>query len=256
MADISGMKFQNSKLDAFYQSALKALPANTIERAAISTPEQSVDSISEQVRAYLDPYYRNATSKRQAQTQQYKTEIDADATSRGMGASTYVTDMKNRQLVAEAADIAALNNEYASTLAQNVAQTYENYLNRKASVDEINADNQIEVDKWNSQVQTALEQLAYTRAMEEYRRAMAASSGGGGTVRRSSGPANPADGIEKTGSGDTGNTPVVDSLAYTRPYSVASAPSISRGTPHLPTDVPAASAILARQMELRRIYGR
>lgn len=174
-----GWSSSNKRLDSLYQTAIKTLPVNKIERAVISTPEMSLSSITEQVRSYLQPQYEESVRKRQAQTKQYKADIDADAYSRGMGASTWVTDSKNRQLAAEASDIASLGSSYNANLAQNVATQYENYLNRKASVDEINAANQIDVDKWNSQVLTALEQLAYERALEEYKRGGGTASGGG-----------------------------------------------------------------------------
>ena len=80
--------------------------------------------------------------------------------------------------------IADLGSDYSSTLAEKVSSQYENYLNRKAGIDEVNAGNQIEVDKWNSQVKTALEELAYTRALGELQRnpngrGYVAPSGGG-----------------------------------------------------------------------------
>lgn len=178
-AGTGGWSSSNKRLDSLYQTAIKTLPANEIERAVISTPEMSLSSITEQVRSYLQPQYDESVRQRQAQTKQYKADIDADAYSRGMGSSTWVTDSKNRQLAAEASDIASLGSAYNANLAQNVAAQYENYLNRKASVDEINAANQIDVDKWNSQVRTALEQLAYERALEEYKRGDGQSSGGG-----------------------------------------------------------------------------
>lgn len=185
MAETTGMQFANTVLNDYYSKIIKELPADTIERAVISTPEQSVESISEQVRGYLQPQYDASVRQRQEQTKQNQAAIDVDAASRGMTPSTWVTDSKSRQLSAEASDIADLGSNYTSTLAEQVASRYENYLNRKAGIDEVNAGNQIEVDKWNSQVKTALEELAYTRALGEFQRSpngrgYVAPSGGGG----------------------------------------------------------------------------
>lgn len=187
MAETStGMQFANTVLNDYYSKIIKELPADTIERAVISTPEQTVDSIAAQVRSYLQPQYESSVRQRQEQTKQNQAAIDVDAASRGMAPSTWVTDSKARQLSAEASDIADLSGQYSSTLAQQVASQYDSYLNRKAGIDEVNAGNQIEVDKWNSQVKTALEELAYTRALGEFQRSpngrgyVAPTGGGGG----------------------------------------------------------------------------
>lgn len=186
MADVTGMTFANTVLNDYYSKIIKELPADTIERAVISTPEQSVDSIAEQVKSYLQPQYESSVRQRREQTKQNQAAIDVDAASRGMAPSTWVTDSKSRQLSAEASDIANMSGNYASTLAQQVAAQYDSYLNRKAGIDEVNANNQIAVDKWNSQVKAALEELAYTRALAEFQRSpngrgyVAPSGGGGG----------------------------------------------------------------------------
>ena len=192
MAETTGMQFANTVLNDYYSKIIKELPADTIERAVISTPEQSVESILEQVRGYLQPQYDASVRQRQEQTKQNQAAIDVDAASRGMTPSTWVTDSKSRQLSAEASDIAGIGSNYTSTLAEQVASRYENYLNRKAGIDEVNAGNQIEVDKWNSQVKTALEELAYTRALGEFQRSpngrgYVAPSGGGDSGGGSSG---------------------------------------------------------------------
>ena len=178
---MTGMRFAKPVLDEYYRSIIKELPANTIDRAVISTPEQTTASIAEQVKSYLQPQYDMSVRQRQEQTKQNQAAIDVDSASRGMGASTWTSDSKSRQLMAEASDVANLGSNYTSTLAQQVASQYESYLNRKAGIDEANANNQIEVDKWNSQVKTALEELAYSRALQEYQRSPGGRNPSGGT---------------------------------------------------------------------------
>jgi hypothetical protein len=73
------------------------------------------------IEAWLRPSYERAILNRQASTLNYRAELDADAISRGMGASSYVTDVKSRQLGQEAADIAMLNSEYGATLAKTLS---------------------------------------------------------------------------------------------------------------------------------------
>lgn len=170
MADVTGMQFANTVLNDYYSKIITELPADTIEYTPITTPEQTTESIAEQVRGYLQPQYESAVRERKEQTTQNQAAIDVDAASRGMTPSTWVTDSKARQLDSEASDIADLGSDYSSTLAQSVASQYENYLTRKAGIDEVNAGNQITVDQWNSQVKTALEELAYSRALAEYQR--------------------------------------------------------------------------------------
>lgn len=190
--NITSANLQNEKLNSYYQSFLKQLPMETIKYNPITLETQTVDSITDQVSKYLRNYYDKSIQDRQLQTIQNNAEIDVDAASRGMVGSTWLTDAKNRQYQSEAADISRLNSDYNATLAETVSNQYQDYLKRKREVDEQNAANQIEIDEWNSKIRTALEQLAYSRAVEEKERvdaeeaqaeaeaAAAASSGGGG----------------------------------------------------------------------------
>ena len=74
-----------------------------------------------QIEAWLRPGYERAISNRQASTLNYRAELDADAISRGMGASSYVTDVKSRQLGQEAEDIALMESEYGATLSKTLS---------------------------------------------------------------------------------------------------------------------------------------
>ena len=58
---------------------------------------KSEDEIRSSVSAWLRPSYEQAITTRKEQTLTNKANLDADAIARGMGASTYVTDVKNRQ---------------------------------------------------------------------------------------------------------------------------------------------------------------
>jgi hypothetical protein len=177
LADIIGATVPNEQLNTYYQQYLKTLPRETVTYNPVAVKEQSIDEITNQVNSYLKSYYDSAIRSRQNEAMANRAAIDADATSRGMGASTFVTDAKSRQMNAAASDIANLRGQQGSTLAQQVQAQYQNYLANKLSADTTNAQNQAEIDKWNAQTRYALEELAYARAKEAL--AMAGTGSGG-----------------------------------------------------------------------------
>ena len=79
---------------------------------------RSEEEIRAAVSAWLRPSYEQAIANRQEQTRQSKANLDADAIARGMGVSTYVTDVKNRQQNAESGDIASLEADYGAMLSK------------------------------------------------------------------------------------------------------------------------------------------
>lgn len=184
MADTNAPEYTslgNAKLDSYYQSFLKTLPNQQITYDPVQLEEQTVDSITGQVEKYLRNYYDQSIAARKKATAEQTAALDVDAASRGMSSSTFLSDMKNRQYMAEAQDIADLNSDYNANLAQTVQQQYNQYLSNKLNVDFTNRSNQLEVDKWNASSQLALEELAYARALDAYKRAP--SSGGGSSIK-------------------------------------------------------------------------
>lgn len=130
---------------------------------------KSEEQIRESVAAWLRPGYDQAIANRQTQTQTNKANLDADAIARGMGASTYVTDVKNRQQNAEASDIAALEADYGSALAK--------YVSEGADSEE---DRRIEVETFNAEQRQNAYDLAYDAALElfaQYKKQVKRSSG-------------------------------------------------------------------------------
>lgn len=102
--------------------------------------EKSQSELSTAVAAWLRPGYDQAISNRALQTQRYRAETDADAIARGMGSSTYVTDVKNRQRNAEASDIASLESDYGATLAKYVSEGLETQNEQKLETASYNAE--------------------------------------------------------------------------------------------------------------------
>lgn len=84
----------------------------------LSYQAMDADALRLQIAEWLRPSYDSAIASRQKQTETYRAELDADAISRGMGSSTYVTDVKSRQMQAEAGDIASLEGEYGAQLGK------------------------------------------------------------------------------------------------------------------------------------------
>ncbi len=129
---------------------------------------KSEDEIRSSVSAWLRPSYDQAIVSRKEQTLMNKANLDADAIARGMGASTYVTDVKNRQQNAESRDIATMESDYGATLAKYVSEGVET-----------ENEHQLEVQKFNAQQRQNAYELAFSAAMELFPYYRKKSSGGG-----------------------------------------------------------------------------
>ena len=128
-----------------------------------------------------------------------KAELDADAWSRGMGESTYLTDVKDRQMRSEAQDVGTLESNYASTLAGHLYDAMKSQQEAK-----------VEVDKFNAEQINAARQKAMSAAQSLYQSYLTAAktggsgSGGGGRTGGSKPAADPeADEETPTLSGPT-----------------------------------------------------
>jgi len=126
------------------------------------------DEIRSSVSAWLRPGYDQAIVVRKGQTLTNKANLDADAIARGMGASTYVTDVKNRQQNAESHDIATMESDYGATLAKYVSEGVETENER-----------QLDVLKFNAEQRQNAYELAFSAAMELFPYYRKKSSGGG-----------------------------------------------------------------------------
>ena len=117
-----------------------------INAERINVDQYSQQELANQIAAYLRPYTENAINARKHQTIKNRAAIDVDAASRGMGASTWVTDSKNRQAQAEAADIANLENTYLGNLNQSVFSADQAQRERAYNAAAQNAANQLNAD--------------------------------------------------------------------------------------------------------------
>ena len=96
----------------------------------------STGTIKSALQRVIRPSYDRSVQNRREATKANRAAIDADAASRGIGASTWVTDAKQRQNSAEARDIANLNADYNSAL-------YNALMNRLAQQDQLSQNAQM-----------------------------------------------------------------------------------------------------------------
>ena len=165
----------------WYQQYIQEFTPQQIDYKDITTEQQTREQLSASEAAYLEPYLQQSMKSVLAQAQAQRAAYDADAASRGMTQSTYLTDVKGRVSQQAQSDIAGLQSSYQSTLAQQTNSAYQAQLNRLLSVSQQNEQNRLSVAEWNASERTRAEALAWQRAFvaASQEAAAAASSGGG-----------------------------------------------------------------------------
>ena len=106
----------------------------------VSFEPLSEDVLRETIANWLRPAYDQAIRSREQRTERANAELDADAWARGMGASTYVTDVKDRAYRSEAQDVSNLESDYASQLAAELYDAMRAQQEQKLEVDRFNAE--------------------------------------------------------------------------------------------------------------------
>ena len=153
MADtVTGAYSADPIYQQYYNEILESMTPQTIEYQA-----PTADEIAAQISAYLRPAVDQQIRNRQQSTLQQRASTDADAASRGILSSTWVTDIKNRLMQSEAADVAAAESDYRSQLLQGV-------YNRQAA----EADRANQIAMFNAQMRQQAEKDAYSRAGDMY----------------------------------------------------------------------------------------
>ena len=160
----------NRRFDKYYNRYLNELPKNTVSYDGLSTQNRDVNELAQEVASYLDPQLETTAKNLRRQTRQNYNEIDTEGANRGMSRSTWVTDAKNAAFNGMMQGLADAYNNYNDALVSGVSEQYENYLARRQALDQQNQRNQMETDQFNSQINTAQEQLAYERAAQAYNR--------------------------------------------------------------------------------------
>ena len=161
----SGTTSNIPSFESVFQEMLQHYMPETVEFTPLSE-----EVLSETIRNWLRPAYEQAIQSRREQTGRINAELDADAWSRGMGQSTYLSDIKDRQFRNESQDVDALESDYASTLAGHLYDAMKEQQKTKIEVDQFNAE----------QINHAREK-AMTSAQALYQSYLSSGSGGRGS---------------------------------------------------------------------------
>ncbi len=156
----SGGGSDAQSFQSLYEQMYQIYAPQTVDYTPLSG-----DALASQLATWLRPTYDAAIANRQAQTQRANGDLDADAWSRGMGSSTYVTDVKGRSAGYEARDVASLEASYSSVLAEHLYEALSADTERKT-----------EIDMFNAEQSNNARAKAYAAAQTLY----AAQGGGGG----------------------------------------------------------------------------
>ena len=132
-------------------------------------------TLAERISKVLRPVYEKAISALFRGNKRQDAELDADAISRGMGSSTFVTDVKRRQDNLTTEGVRDLETEYGAKLADQLYKAMEG-----------ERDRQLEVDKFNAQQQSAAMSQAFEAAKVLYEAYLTAKKrhGGGGKAKQ------------------------------------------------------------------------
>ena len=136
----------------YYQTILGQLQVPTIN---LNIPSE--DAVRQQWQDALRPSLDAAISRRQSASQSIQAELDADAVSRGMGSSTYVSSLKERESVEAQDDIDELQAQYGATLAERIATSLQAYEQMR-----------LNAQQYNLQAQAAAQQAALNLAGSWY----------------------------------------------------------------------------------------
>lgn len=119
--------------NSYYQTIL-----NQIGVPSMTVDVPSAEAVKEQWQAALRPSVEAAISRRQNASQSVQAEMDADAVSRGMGSSSYVSSVKQRESAGAQEDIGEMEAQYGATLAERIAASLQSYEQMRLSAQQYN----------------------------------------------------------------------------------------------------------------------
>ncbi len=111
-----------NKFGEYYGMIMNSL---SVPSVSVSVPTKA--ELKEDISSYLRPSVDLAIEKRRTRGESAKAELDADAVSRGMGSSTYVSSMKEREDNDTEDDVSMMEAQYTATLAERIASALEKY---------------------------------------------------------------------------------------------------------------------------------
>lgn len=160
--------YSNQAFETIYEKAKKDYAPQLVTYTPLD--EQT---LAERIGAVLRPLYDKAIAAIFRGNRRQDAELDADAISRGMGSSTFVTDVKRRQDNATAEGARDLESDYGAKMADQLYKAMEG-----------EREKQLEVEKFNAQQRNAAMEQAFAAAKYLYQAYLEARAdqgyGGGG----------------------------------------------------------------------------
>ena len=138
-------------------------------------------TLADRIGAALRPVYEKAIAAIFRGNKHADAELDADAISRGMGSSTFVSDLKRRQDNAAADDVKELESDYGAKLADQLNKAMEGERDRLLEVEKFNAQQRsLATEQAFSAAKTLYDAYLEAKAAQEAELAKAGGGGGGG----------------------------------------------------------------------------
>lgn len=125
----------NAVFDSYYNSIKSGISAPTV-----SVKKPSETEVASMWQGILRPTAESAIENRSEAAEENMAELDADAASRGMGASSYLTSVKAREMEEAQDDIGDIEAQYGAQLAERIYDTLYKYDQLAASAEKYNAD--------------------------------------------------------------------------------------------------------------------
>lgn len=126
---------RDQTFDGYYNAIKSSLSVPTV---TVKTPSR--EEVSSMWSSILRPGVDAAIEKRNEAAQQDMAELDADAVSRGMGGSSFVTSVKAREMEEAQEDISDMEAQYGAVLAERIYDTLSKYDQMSLSAQQYNAD--------------------------------------------------------------------------------------------------------------------
>jgi len=201
--------------DSFYEQASAYYTPATIDYTPLDK-----ETIASLIAEWLRPTYDKAIANRRKVTQTYNANLDADAWARGIGRSSYVTDVKGRNYGDESRDVSTLESSYGSVLAEHLYDALKTQAEKKLEVDTFNAE-QINTARARAfDAATALYNAAQSAAIEAAKLNAKSGSSGGRKKTSVSAALTAPTSIEQTLKDSLTTAPVYDKVQSTSPKTV------------------------------------
>lgn len=152
-----------SALESYYRALLDLFSA-----PGVTVPTPSYDELSETFESIMRPGVNTAIENRYEAGARNMAELEADAYSRGMGSSSFVSSMTAREQDDIQSDIAAIETQYAAAIAEQLYKAMNTY-------NEMN----LQAQMFNAQMRQNARNSAAAHALDMYGGSNFQSGGGG-----------------------------------------------------------------------------